>query len=541
MMIGFYMRLSMADGDLGKDEKEESNSIENQRLLLQGFVESRKDISGEITEYIDDGYTGTNFDRPAFKQMIEDAKKGKIDTIIVKDLSRLGRDYIGAGDYLEQIFPVLGIRFIAVNSSYDSNDYIGKTIGLDVSISNLLNSLYSKDLSKKYTSAIRTKWKQGISTCGRLPFGYKKDDTDKSKWMIDEEAAKYVRIVFEKAIEGWNTSSIANHMNEIHAPTPGKYKQDHFDNYEQWNRVVSDNEWLWDTYMVWRIIKCYSYTGALVHGTTKRLRVGGKAKRTVPQKDQVIVDGVHPAIVTVDEWETAQTAIRSTSKRALPQKTNFPLTGKVRCGNCGCSMPYSDRGTPSLCCLHRQGVGKHSKCDSTVYEAKEIIGIVSHALRTKVALFRNINTVLQEQKENEHNPVQDRLREIKMEIETLKARRIHLYEAYAEGIITKDKYLSDKEELTELIERVEKEQKTLIRSVEEEDALLAGVKRISDDSDEINASRELTVQIANTYIDRVVIYDPKHMEIIFTFEDLLQQAAERVRSILEQKGTGVEA
>jgi len=324
MMIGFYMRLSMADGDLGKDEKEESNSIENQRLLLQGFVESRKDISGDITEYIDDGYTGTNFDRPAFKQMIEDAKKGKIDTIIVKDLSRLGRDYIGAGDYLEQIFPVLGIRFIAVNSSYDSNDYIGKTIGLDVSISNLLNSLYSKDLSKKYTSAIRTKWKQGISTSGRLPFGYKKDDADKSKWLIDEEAAKYVRIVFEKAMEGWNTSSIANHMNEIHAPTPGKYKQDHFDNYEQWNRVVSDNEWLWDTYMVWRILKCYSYTGALVHGTTKRLRVGGKAKRAVPQKDQVIVDGVHPAIVTVDEWETAQTAIRSTSKRALPQKTNFP-------------------------------------------------------------------------------------------------------------------------------------------------------------------------------------------------------------------------
>ena len=228
MKIGFYMRLSLADGDLGKDDKEESNSIENQRLLLQGFVESRKDITGDVTEYIDDGYTGTNFDRPAFMQMIEDAKKGKIDTIIVKDLSRLGRDYIGAGDYLEQIFPVLGIRFIAVNSSYDSNDYIGKTIGLDVSINNLLNSLYSKDISKKFTSALRTKWKQGISTTGRVPFGYKKDDVEKSKWLIDEEAAKYVRLIFEKAIGGWNTSSIANHLNELNAPTPGKYKQELF-------------------------------------------------------------------------------------------------------------------------------------------------------------------------------------------------------------------------------------------------------------------------------------------------------------------------
>lgn len=535
------MRLSLADGDLGKDDKEESNSIENQRLLLQGFVESRKDITGDVTEYIDDGYTGTNFDRPAFKQMIEDAKKGKINTVIVKDLSRLGRDYIGAGDYLEQIFPVLGIRFIAVNSSYDSNDYIGKTIGLDVSINNLLNSLYSKDLSKKLTSALQTKWKQGKSTAGRVPFGYKKDKTDTSKWLIDEDAAKYVRIVFEKAMAGWNTSSIANHMNEIHAPTPGKYKQEHFDNYRQWNRIVSDDEWLWNTFMVGRIIKNYSYTGALVHGKTKRIRVGGKAHRAVPTKDQIIVDGVHPAIVTKDEWEAAQAAIRSISQRALPQKTNFPLTSKVRCGNCGCSMPYSDRGTPSLCCLHRQGVGKHSKCDSTVYEAKEIVGIVSHALRTKVALFRNFNAILQEQKENEDNPVQDKLRQIKAEMETLKAKRVHLYEAYAEELISKESYLSDKDELMEKIMRLEKGQKALLHSLEEEDALFSGVKRIAEDYEEINEKRELTVEIADTYIDRVVIYDPKHIEIVFTFDDLLQQAAERVSSILEQKGKGEES
>lgn len=271
---------------------------------------------------------------------------------------------------------------------------------------------------------------------------------------------------------------------------PGKYKQEHFDNYQQWNRVVSDDEWLWNTYMVWRIIKCYSYTGALVHGTTKRLRVGGKARRAVPQNEQIIVEGVHPAIVTKDEWEAAQAAIRSISKRALPQKTNFPLTSKVRCGNCGCSMPYDDHGTPSLCCLHRQGVGKHSKCDSTVYEAKAIVGIVSHALRTKVALFRNFNAVLQEQKENESDPVQDRLRLIKEKIETLKARRIHLYEAYAEEIISKESYLSDKDELIGQIEQLEKEQKTLLRSAEEEDALLSGVKRIAEDYEQINEKRE---------------------------------------------------
>lgn len=197
-IIAFYLRLSLADGDLGKNNKDESNSIENQRLLLQSFVESMDELDGEIKEYIDDGYSGTNFNRPAFQEMIEDAKKGKIDVLLVKDLSRLGRDYIGVGDYLEQIFPIMGVRVIAINSQYDSNNYVGKTMGLEMSITNLVNTLYSRDLSKKYKSCIQTKWKQGVSTGGRIPFGYKK--AEDRQWEIDEEPAKIVRMVFELAM-----------------------------------------------------------------------------------------------------------------------------------------------------------------------------------------------------------------------------------------------------------------------------------------------------------------------------------------------------
>ena len=126
--IAIYLRLSLADNDLGENNKDESNSIENQRELILNFIEKRNDLSGNITEYVDDGYTGTNFERPAFKRMLNDIKSGNIHTIVVKDLSRLGRDYIGVGDFLEQVFPSLNVRFIAINSNYDSNDYIGKTI-----------------------------------------------------------------------------------------------------------------------------------------------------------------------------------------------------------------------------------------------------------------------------------------------------------------------------------------------------------------------------------------------------------------------------
>ena len=242
MSIGLYYRLSLADGDIGVDDKEESNSIENQRLLLTSFVASRNDLIGEIKEYIDDGFSGTNFDRPAFKRMIEDAKKGVIHTIIVKDLSRLGRDYIGVGDYLEQIFPTLGIRFIAVNSMYDSNDFMGKTVGLDVSITNLVNTLYSKDLSKKYKSAIRTKWKNGISTYGRLPLGYVKDPNNKGKWILDQEGAAIVRRVFDLALEGKNNAQIVHCLNEEQVLTPGQYKEKHLVNYRTYSRKVCDEE-----------------------------------------------------------------------------------------------------------------------------------------------------------------------------------------------------------------------------------------------------------------------------------------------------------
>ena len=538
-MIGFYLRLSLADGDLGKDNKEESNSIENQRLLLQSFVESRDDLSGEIVEYVDDGYSGTNFDRPSFKRLLEDAKKGKIHTIIVKDLSRLGRDYIGVGDYLEQIFPVLGVRFIAINSLYDSNDYIGKTIGLDISISNLVNSLYSKDLSKKYKSAVRTKWKQGKSTAGRVPFGYKKVKTDKNKWELDPEAATYVRMIFDKALQGWNTSRIANYMNEIKAPTPGRYKEEHFDNYKQWNRLVNDEEWLWDTYKVWRIIKCYSYTGALVQGTVSAINVGSKTKRIVPIDEQVIVDGVHPAIVTIEEWKEAQAAIRKTAQYSMPQRTGFPLTGKIRCGTCGLSMTYNDYGTPSLCCCHRRMVGQHSNCDRTVYEAKFIEGIVGYALRSKLSLFQTLNAALQDEN-HAGRQVPDGYKHMETELETLKAKRIHLYESYAEGLLSKAVYLQKKEEMTEEIDTLQKRKEAIQNAITENNTLLSDVEEIAGQAEEILESRKLTVDIVNTYIDRVVIHDPKHIEVIFTFEDLLREAGEKVRELQSEKGNMVE-
>lgn len=222
-MIAFYLRLSESDGDLGIDGKNESNSIEKPKTSSEDFFEAREDLEGETVEYVDDGYSGTNFDRPAFKRMIEDAKKGIIKIIIVKDLSRLGRDYIVAGDYIEQIFPLLRVRFIAVNNGYDSFKYTSGTMGFDMAVSNLINTFYSRDLSKKLKAANKVRWEKGINTSGRAAFGYLVDSERKGKWKIDPEAAEIVRYIFDLALEGKGTAQIAYHLNEKKYPTPSIY------------------------------------------------------------------------------------------------------------------------------------------------------------------------------------------------------------------------------------------------------------------------------------------------------------------------------
>lgn len=534
MSIGLYYRLSLADGDIGVDDKEESNSIENQRLLLTSFVASRNDLIGEIKEYIDDGFSGTNFDRPAFKRMIEDAKKGVIHTIIVKDLSRLGRDYIGVGDYLEQIFPTLGIRFIAVNSMYDSNDFMGKTVGLDVSITNLVNTLYSKDLSKKYKSAIRTKWKNGISTYGRLPLGYVKDPNNKGKWILDQEGAAIVRRVFDLALEGKNNAQIVHCLNEEQVLTPGQYKEKHLVNYRTYSRKVCDEEWLWDTQMVWRIIKNVVFTGTLVQGKAQPVSVGSKNRRATIEQDRVIVQNHHPAIVTENEWKEAQAAIRRTSTHSFPQKTGFSLEKKIKCGNCGLNMSYKDKGNPKLYCAHKRKAGTHSTCDGSIYDAKQIEAVVGYMLRTKLALFQSLILSLKEEAESRKENCAS-VNELSTSIETLKAKRIHLYEAYADGTIPKSSYIEQKQEYTGKIEELEAKRAALLALNTEDGELIDAVETLADKADQISICRDLTQEIADEFIESVIIYDPKHIEVKFTFDDLLQKAADKVTEIQKER------
>ena len=223
--LAFYIRLSLEDFDLKTSDKTESNSVSNQRKLLQDYYDSHPELKEyEIIEFCDDGYTGTNFDRPRFMAMMELARQKEIHAIIVKDLSRFGRDYLEVGAYLELILPLFGTRFISVNDNFDSNNYVGTTGGLELALRNLINGLYSKDLSVKIKSANKTRSRRGEYWGGTAFYGYRLDPKNKHKIIVDTDVASVIVRIFDECIEGKSSSQTAKGLNDEGIPSPAAYK-----------------------------------------------------------------------------------------------------------------------------------------------------------------------------------------------------------------------------------------------------------------------------------------------------------------------------
>lgn len=538
-MIALYMRLSVADGDIRNDEKEESNSIENQRAALHDFVEHRKDLIGEVVEYIDDGYTGTNFDRPEFKKMLEDMKTGKIDVLITKDLSRLGRNFIEVGDYMEQIFPLLGVRYIAINSNYDSNNFIGNTIGLEMSVMNLVNNLYCKDLSKKVRSGVETKWKSGKSTSGRPPFGYLRDPEDKGCWIIDPAAADIVRRIFEMAAAGDGYQYILSKLNGDHVLTPGQYREKH-GHVKRVNRKVSDDEWLWTYENIWKILKTYEYTGALVQKKNSRIKVGSSTSRRVPDDERIVVEGHHEPIVDKDTYYKARSLIREHKRGGVVGNDDFPLREVLYCGNCGLRM-YKPRSLkPYVICRHKNVVGKHSACNDSRYPLDKINMIVRRSLRDQLLRMGQLRDQMTETR-REMPDYKKELGKLKMQIQGLEADKTRLYELYAAGSLDKDTYIARRSDVKVRLDKLKQTIREITTPHESQKRLLEEADHYLRLAEKLFSISEITDEIVSAFIERINLYDEEHIEIIFKFDDLLKRILNAAACESELGKVGVSA
>lgn len=258
-----YLRLSRSDGD-----QQESNSIKNQRALLNDYMGKHPELH-KFDEYVDDGYSGTNFERPDFKRMMQDIEKRNVNCIIVKDLSRFGRNYIETGRYLERIFPFMGVRFIAINDHYDSaeeNDDKGRIL---IPFNNLINDTYCRDISMRVRSHLDVKRKEGQFIGSFAGYGYRKDPKDKNHLIIDEYAAGIVQEIFKQKLNGMSSQRIASHLNKLGVLPPNEYKRANGFNYTCGFQAGLNQKWT--VVSVNRILKNESYTGTLIQGKRRKI------------------------------------------------------------------------------------------------------------------------------------------------------------------------------------------------------------------------------------------------------------------------------
>lgn len=350
--IAIYMRLSKEDEK--NCRKEESNSIRNQRALAEAYV---KDHFKEykLLEFQDDGYTGTNFDRPGVTALLKEVKDGKIDCIVVKDFSRFSRDYIELGSYIEQIFPFMKVRFISINDRYDSDEREQRGGILDIRFKHLLYDLYSKDLSVKVKSSLEVKKKQGLYISGNCPFGYEKAAGNRHMLVIAEDEAQVVRKIFDMSASGFTSSQIAKVFNQEGIKTPIQFKMEK----GRSSRAPKGGRFVWENTMICAILRNRVYVGDMIYGRYERLQVGGK-NRQKPKDEWKIFMNHHEPIIEREVFEAVQER-RGSSKNVMGERKTeerHPLTGKLFCGCCGRSLTYRNNNrNPYFYCSRRYASG----------------------------------------------------------------------------------------------------------------------------------------------------------------------------------------
>jgi len=325
--------------------QEESNSITMQRVLLRKFA-AENFTDYELHEFCDDGYTGTNLERPAMQEMLGRIRDGRIDCVIVKDFSRFARDYVELGSYLEQIFPFLGVRFISVNDGYDSRDYRGSIAGIDMNFRNLLYDLYSKDLSEKVRASLAIRKEKGQYVSANSPFGYRKDPEDRHALLVAEDEAEIVRRIFALTLDGLTSVEIATQFNKEGVKTPIEFKIEKGET----SRRPKGERFLWNSSTICQILRNETYIGSIVQKKYAKDFVGGR-NHIKPREDWLVSCGHHEPIIDKEDFDRVQEG----RGRKRPPRHNraHPLAGKLVCGCCKKNLSYRRGTNPYFTCYNR--------------------------------------------------------------------------------------------------------------------------------------------------------------------------------------------
>lgn len=444
IMAALYIRLSREDGD-----KPESCSITNQKKLLQNYIKEREEFEIYDT-YVDDGYSGTNFERPAFKKMLQDIEDKKIQCVICKDLSRLGRENITVSQYINDFFPSNKVRFIAVDDNVDKEYYdYNMENDMMLDIKNLFNGFYPKDISKKVRSTFRAKQKNG-EFIGAFPsYGYRKSATNHNQLEIDEEAASVIQKIYSLYLDGVGQNTIAKILNDESIPCPSEYKKIKGLNYHNSNKLESTNYWTYST--IHRILTNEMLAGNMVQNKTYR-RMCKKKAVNLPKEEWIRVENTHPAIIPQNQFIKVQELIHRSTKQTKLQQNIHMFAGFLKCGDCGRTMVKITRnGKNDFNCGSYNRYGKKF-CSMHYINERQLEEIILSDLNKIIESIDNLQELITVEKAKaekiRHNE-QSTTDRLKTEMEKNSKKKERLYDDYLDGILNKEEYLRIKKQCEE--------------------------------------------------------------------------------------------
>lgn len=523
--VAIYLRLSKDDGDFSFSDggKTESNSIHNQRELLHAYLAKHPEME-LYGEYKDDGRTGTNFDRPDFQRMMEDVRKGIINCIIVKDLSRFGRDYIECGKYIEKIFPQLGVRFISVNDGYDTAAS-SSTDSIVIPFKNLINDSYSRDISIKVRTNLEVKRRQGEFISNFAVYGYCKDPEDKNHLIIDEYAADVVQNIFKWKIEGLSPNSIAVRLNKLGILSPMEYKRSHGSRYVTQFKKSAVAEW--SHVAVRRILQNEVYTGVLVQG--KRTTPNYKTKKFVYRnaEDWVRVEGTHEAIISRPQFDLVQKLLLEDTRAAAEDTAVHPYCGRIFCADCGApAVRKTVRSGERQYVYYVCGANKSNRAVCSKHSVREDVlnGAVLATIRKQIELALDMDRALQdiERLSWERFELRKLDANIELQNEIIQKNnnlRLGVYEDLQSGILTRDEFISMKAEFASRIAEAQKVIEQLTRSKSEIQHGLSKQQSWLAQFKEYKNISEVTRSVLVSLVERINVYENSEIEVVFRHKD----------------------
>lgn len=500
-----YLRLSLEDGD-----KEESDSIGNQRNLLDFYIRQIfKNKNIEVVEIVDDGYSGTNMNRPGVKRLLVLAETKQINCVIVKDFSRFARDYIEVGHYSEQKFPELQIRFISVNDGYDSNDFRGITGGIDMAMKSIVYTMYSRDLSEKVKSARKVLQKQGKYFAPYAFYGYAKSPDDKHKLIVDSIAAETVKRIFTLRLSGTTPAQIAYILNEDKVPAPSVYKKMNDPLTRNWN-TVSDY-CLWSSGNVGNILRDERYTGKLISQKYERITVGSSKVRAVVPENRIVALNTHEAIISQEIYDKVQALSK---RKTLVKSTDISLKSVVCCGGCRHKMYNSSSAEngKTFWCDYKRFTAKNDCFQGKIYE-QDLIDLLKKLIKTE--LEKTVDIAKAKDKADRLMKKNEKfIQTLQKNIDTEKKKKLSEYIKLTKNEITEDEFIKNRAEIDRNIELLnEKIQAITYRKISEEDisALNLFGKYVGINSIDNDVIRDL--------VKAIYVYNDKRIEVVWNFRD----------------------